>query len=667
MGSFQIWMNVGLFVITAVVFVVMVTKTKMKENPEYARKRLLRTIRRYGFWYENFLFRGPFRRTAELYGSLQCYSIEEAQAETVKSFERALLIAIAMPVLTMILMRDTFVTLIMCVFALVYFNTTLNKKYDKIYVQLMEECSLTIASIRERFMETESIPLAVLYAEHSDMIDAPIKFMYKMLTSVHGEQLMEEFMSAYPIPIIRTLANVCYILNDEGVERRSDGSDSFTDSLTVLRQECDAEIRRLTKQRIAFNSLATLSLIGLAVEPAIELYLLNMIPGTASMLKGYYGFILHIAVILVTAGAYYYVTTACRPSVAASSDRMEFIDKLVEDQKIRTFVRPLFPKEEKQIQKWKERIDGALSSKDYYYIYTSKVVFSSVLFVLTLIGLIFGTITVRSNFYNNYDSLSFIPTSVKEPQQVQINIMDDELMAMPEEQFQTFVDDKEEFKAYIQGRVTGLSDSEADTQAERLYTKYSGYHNAVFHWWWPLVMFAVGAIGWFIPEISLSIRKKLVAYESSVDVSQLQTLMIVLSETKMDGYKVICWLQKQATIHDGVLRLARCRYIAEPEKCLEELENATPEHDFKRMIRQLKSAVYSLSLKEAFSGLKLDKQQSLAINEMLRSEEIEQRKNSAKLIAIAPAAVALVGALLGPVLILGITQMTDTLSQLGGM
>lgn len=666
-GNFQLYMNLGLVAITAVVFVVMVTKTKMKEDNEFAKKQQQKVIRRYQFWFDNFLFRGTFRRTAELYNSLQCFDDKVAKVETVKAFERALIIAVVMPIATMVLMKDTFITLTMCIFALVYYTTSLDKKYDKMYVELMEECSLTIASIRERFMETESIPLSVLYAEHSDMIDAPMKLIYKMLTAVNGEELMENFMSLYPVPVIRTLGNVCFILNDEGVEKKKDGSNSFTDSLTVLRQECDAEIRRLTKQRIAFNSLSTLSLVGLGVCPVAEIYLLNMIPGTASLLKGYYGFIMHIAVVVMTAISYYYVTTACRPSVAASSDRMGFIDALTHNSNVRRFVRDLFPKDEKTKQAWKDRVNGALSTQDNYYIYTTKCVCSVLFFTLALIGLIFGTITVRNNFYTNYNSLSFIPSSLKESQQMQINIMDDDIMEMPAEEFALYEEDKEEFKKLIKGRVGGISDSEASTQADRLIIKYHGYHDAGFSWWWPLVMYGLALLGWFVPEISLAVRKNLVAYESSVDVSQLQTLMIVLSETKMDAYKVLCWLQKQSTIHDGVLRLARCNYIAHPEQTLEELENSTPEHDFKRMIRQLKSAIYNLSLADAFSGLKLDKQQSLSISEMLRAEEIEQRKNSAKMIAIAPAAVALVGAFIGPVLILGISQMTDTLSALGSM
>ena len=126
-------------------------------------------------------------------------------------------------------------------------------------------------------MEYCNIPSACLYAEHSMILDAPLKQIYRMLTDVNAEQIKDQFSALYPVPIVKTLGNLCYILNDEGVEKRQDGSDSFTDSLTILRQECDAEVRRLTKQRIAFNSLKALTMVGLGVTPVSELYLLKMI------------------------------------------------------------------------------------------------------------------------------------------------------------------------------------------------------------------------------------------------------------------------------------------------------------------------------------------------------------------------------------------------------
>ncbi len=667
MSNFQLYMNLGLVAITVVVFIVMVTKTKMKEDKEFARKQRRKKIKRFFFYRDNFFTRGTFRHISSMYASLQCYDEETVKAESVSVFERSLIIACIMPVAALILMKDTFIALTVGIFAYVFYNNTLNVKYDKLYVDLMRECSLCIASIREKYMETESIPTSVLYAEHDMMIDAPLKTIYKMLTSVDQDKVRAEFIALYPVPIIKTLGNLCYILNDEGVERRSDGSDSFTESLTVLRQECDAEVRRLTKQKIAFNSLTQLTLVGLFVDPVAEMYLLNMIPGTASLLKGYYGFVLHIAIVLITAISYYYVATACRPSVTASNDRQRFVDDLrTHSRFVRNQARKLRPKTLKEKAYWKDLIDGALSSQDLEYVYTAKLMYTCVFGFLATLALIFGTITVRSNFYNNYKSLSFIPTSVKESQQLQLNLLDDEIMAMSKKEWAVYNDDKEELVSLVKGRVTGINDSEASTQADRIKVKYNGYHGAVFHWWWPIVIYLAGVIGWFMPNIFLMIRKNLVQYEANIDVSQLQTIMIVLSETKMDVYRVICWLQEQATVHESVLRDCRVRYIANPEEALQRLEDSTPEHDFKRLIRQLKSAVYNLSLQDAFSGLKLDKQQSMSINEMLRTEEIEQRKNSAKLIAIAPAAVALIGSFVGPVLILGITQMTDTLAQLQG-
>ena len=82
-GNFQLYMNLGLVAITAVVFVVMVTKTKAKEDSEFAKKQQQKVIRRYQFWFDNFLFRGTFRRTAELYNSLQCFDEKVAKVREI--------------------------------------------------------------------------------------------------------------------------------------------------------------------------------------------------------------------------------------------------------------------------------------------------------------------------------------------------------------------------------------------------------------------------------------------------------------------------------------------------------------------------------------------------------------------------------------------------------
>ena len=662
MSKQMIYMNLFIVLATVVAFIYFVGKAKIKENKAAALKQKRKLHNRFSFYYNNVIIRGPFRRIVEMYASLSCYDSDTVKEESVKLFEKNVAIVILLPVVALIVMKDALIAILMAFMGYVYYESTVEKENDKIYVKLMEDCSMTISSVREKYLETDNIPLAILYAEKSKYLEAPMHNIYRILTDTDGAERLEKFQHSYPVAIIKTFANTCYIVNENGAVKHENGADSFSEDMTTLRQECDSEIRRLTKQKIAFNSLQMLSLAGLVIMPAFEWYLLTQIPGTASLLKGFYGLAIHVAVMLTTMFSYHYISTSCRPSVVNQIDKTTWIDQLSKNKKVRDFVEKISPKKYKTTVKLKSLLDDSLSAKDIRYIYTSKPIYSMAGFVAAFVVLLFGTITVRDNFYNNYNSLSFIPQTVTETQHNQIVRMDNDFMELKQDEYEAY--DDETLQSYIKGRITGISDSDASEQVKRLRKKYEGYHGAHYYWWWWLVCYAVAVLCWFVPEITLTVRKKMVAYEATNDVSQLQTMMIVLSETKMDAYKALCWLEKQAAVHKAAIRKCHYSYIADPIAALEKLEKSSPVNDFKRLLRKLKSSVYTLSLHDAFSDMALDKAQTLTITEMLRGEELEQRKNSAKLIAVAPAALALIGCFIGPVLILGISEMVDTLNNL---
>lgn len=662
MSKQMIYMNLFIVLATIVAFIYFVGKARIKENKAAALKQKRKLHNRFSFYYNNVILRGPFRRIVEMYASLSCYDSDTVKEESVKLFEKNVSIVILLPVVALIVMKDALIAILMAFMGYVYYESTVEKENDKIYVKLMEDCSMTISSVREKYLETDNIPLAILYAEKSKYLEAPMHNIYRILTDTDGAERLEKFQHSYPVAIIKTFANTCYIVNENGAVKHENGADSFSEDMTTLRQECDSEIRRLTKQKIAFNSLQMLSLAGLVIMPVFEWYLLTQIPGTASLLKGFYGLAIHVAVMLTTMFSYHYISTSCRPSVVNQIDKTTWIDQLSKNKKVRDFVEQISPKKYKTTLKLKSLLDDSLSAKDMRYIYTSKPIYAIAGFVAAFVVLLFGTITVRDNFYNNYNSLSFIPQTVTETQHNQIVRMDNDFMELTQEEYEAY--DDETLQSYVKGRITGISDSDASEQMKRLRTKYEGYHSAHYYWWWWIVCYAVAVVCWFVPEITLKVRKKMVAYEATNDVSQLQTMMIVLSETKMDVYKALCWLEKQAAVHKAAIRKCHYSYIADPIAALEKLEKASPVNDFKRLLRKLKSSVYTLSLHDAFSDMALDKAQTLTITEMLRGEELEQRKNSAKLIAVAPAALALIGCFIGPVLILGVSEMVDTLNNL---
>ena len=67
---------------------------------------------------------------------------------------------------------------------------------------------------------------------------------------------------------------------------------------------------------------------------------------------------------------------------------------------------------------------------------------------------------------------------------------------------------------------------------------------------------------------------------------------------------------------------------------------------------------------DAFSDMLMDKNQSLATRELLRNDELEQRKNSAKMVAMVPSVLAMIGCFMGPFMILGARNLSDTFSRL---
>lgn len=667
MSKNVIIMNLGIVIATIIAFIYFVGKAKIKEDKAAALKRKRKLHNRFSVYYNNILLRGPFRRIVEMYSSLSCYDSDTVKEESVQIFERNVAIVIILPIVAFIIMKDALITILMVFLGYVYYQSVIETENDKIFVKLMEDCSMTISSVREKYLETDSIPLAILYAEKSKGLEVPMNNIYRILTDTDGADRLDKFQYSYPVPIIKTFANTCYIINENGAVKHENGSDSFDQGMTILRQECDSEIRRLTKIKIAYNSLKTLSLAGLLVMPAGEWFLLNQIPGTASLLKGFYGVAVHVAVLLATMYAYHFICTSCRPSVVNQIDKISFIDNLSKNKKVRDFVENIKPKKYKTTTKLTALINDSLSAKDLRYIYTAKPVFAIGCMIAAFVILLFGTISVRDAFYNNYNSLSFIPSSMTETAYNQVKRMDNDFMELDSEEYEKYKGDPEGvLTSYVKGHITGLNDSEIAEQVKRIQTKYEGYHNAHFYWWWVVVIYAAGVFGWFIPELSLTQRKKLVRYEATNDVSQLQTMMIVLSETKMDVYKAICWLEKQAAVHKAAIRKCHYSYIADPMAALDKLEKSSPINDFKRLLRKLKSSVYTLSLKDAFSDMALDKSQSMTLTEMLRTEELELRKNSAKLIAVLPAAIALIGCLVAPILILGISEMMDTLGNLNG-
>lgn len=652
----------SVFAVALLAFPFLLKKNKLKESGRLNEYKMRKAHNKFLKYRDNIFVRSRFRLIEKQYATLACYDRATVELLSVKVFENACLFSIGIPVLIGILMKDILMFLLSLLVGYIYYDIAINKEYDRVNKQIHEELTVCIQSMRDKYMEYGNIPKAVVECDKCTLLERPLNEIQEILTDANGEDRLYKFCQVSPIRLIKTLAMACYIVNETGDLRTEDGTSAFGDDLISLRQEADAAVRHLEAIRVAFKSLPMIALIGIFIMPIEEWYLLNQIPGTSTIIKGTYGVIVKIITVLMTVIAYYVISIMMRPSVVNTSDRGQFIDSLLLNKKFKEFIKNIIPKQQIKIDRIKNIIDQSLSQKDIFFVYASKVVFSSMAFIGGLIFTIFFIVTTHYYMLTNYKSLDATSNiELKESQYIQLVSMDNEYMKYEEPL------EDEECLIFVKSRIAGLNNLERIKQRDRLQYKWKIVHNTVWKWCWGLLPILAFIVSWWIPNFALMLRKKMVQYEATEDIMQLQTMMIVLSATDMDVFKAIYWLEKQASVHKEALRYCYHEYTSDPLLALDHLGECSSSVEFHKIVNKLKSASTTLSLSDAFSDMKLDKAQFMYLRDMRQAEELESKKQNAKLLCIVPGSLALIGLFVAPFMILGVMQLTSSLGNLVGV
>ncbi len=657
--------------LTAVIAYVLVQRTKRKTDPEAYRKYALKMRKTFLRLKNNKLVGPLFNIVVEEYSSLQAFDSDTLYLTCVEAFKKTAWISAIPFLLITVLFRQTFLSVLSLLISVTVFRGTIRTEAGKVRAKVYTELSSFLGVFRAKFLETNSIPEALNRAEKTPYVKATMDSLYEILKGADDPLAYQKFYASAPLPIEKTFAIVCRQFHRSGIQTASDGLNALDKIVLILRQEINGKVAYIERSRQAFSSLSIICLVGCAVSPACEIFLRNMIPGTTAYIDGIWGMITHIVLILATTVGYYYITQLSDTTRVAENDTSKIFQQIIMDPKLDGFfysLRSRSPKARKFLENLR---NDSLTQKSTSYIYLQKVIFSGLGCILSVLALLLSTITMRSMFKHNYSSLSFIPMAVTETRYNQMVRMDDDFLNLNSEEVAKYRDEEsgdanETLQNYVKSRLSGAAQSDVNDQAARLLKKYDYYHNSVPRWWWGLIVVAVTGISWFIPEGVLTIRKKVVAFELSEDVAQLQTLLAVFSYTRLDVYEVLLAMEQLASVHKASIRRAHVRYCNDPKKALEELAQKSPSLEFKRLINKLSAAIQDLSLEDALADISIEKSQSLEMAALERNEMLDKKRLSAKTFAIAPSAIALVGSYLGPVGLLAVSSLAKTFATLSG-
>lgn len=640
-----------------------IRRAKRKASGATEKFNAMRVEKKYNFYINNFLTRKRFTTIVKSYNALSCMTMQQVKNKAVKLFERACISSIVIPLGLLIATGDIVLGLMGILIALVYYNITVEKDVDEMYRIIINEVSDLVQSISLNYMEYNNIPRSILEGDRGEYLSIIVDEIYEILTDVDSKARLNEFLAKSPLKVLCELAEVCQIINEHGDSVNDRGESKFIEQLGVIEKEVNLMIRTLHLQGIKFKMLDKVALAGICFMPVVDWYLLDQIPGTAIIIKGVFGSATKVIIMLLTIAAYYVISTINKKSVVSVTDFSEFIYSLTQNKKFNKIIHDIKPKTYKGTLKVESTLEEALSSHTIDTLYASKLCYAAFMAALCLVLSIAFIISARYAIYHNTGTLSFIPIVVEERMQQDIDRMDKIYMEMsPEER--PMGDDLLDF---VEGNVRGANMIDIQDQANRLQKKVEVYESISFKWYYILIIYAGGVIGWFIPNLQIRLRKMMVKFEAEEDASQLLTVMITLSGTGLSVYEVLYRLLDMATIHNACISYACQSFVKDPEFAIDVLASNSRVPEFKRMCAKLKKSVFNLPIRDAFRSIVVEKEQSLAIKEMDAVHQVNRKVNLANLLACSPVVCVLIFQALAPLMILGFQQIMDMQSTLGAL
>ena len=633
-----------------------------------AKRKKLLTIGQYMWVYNTldnfFLTRNGLRKIRNKLGELSVYNAVDLVTNTVEYYATSKGFAIVVLIIAIVLTKDLFMTLLLLFFAIVVEDTVINKRLDAVHFRIKVELLEINSSLQEGFLKTHDIVDAISDVPSSPLLSRAVTSIYNILTAPNSEGKLEEFNASTPFHLLQTLAGTCQLLNDVGDAKLSDGTTLFVHAMTLIAEDIRIDIRGVKLRKSTFGFLEWLPVIYLAGIPIIENWLSDIIPATSIVYKGPIGYISKVVIVLASTIAYLTITRMNSSQTIKRDDRPPLFRKMLEFKPWLRFVKTIVPKDHKKRGEIYGRFRNSMSQLTLNLYYTGKVVYSTLLLFLSIVVLVFATSIGKSFIYENVNNLSLVSGNELTAEELAKRKVMDAYYLELEPAPKSDAPDDNITENIIRKYIPEVSDFDMGDQVDRLQKKYSSYYNAYFHWWMLLVCYAIAVIGWFVPDILLFMRRKVIKSDAVEDVLQLQTMLAVIMHTPLDTMDTVLWLARQSRIHRDVLVECYHNYASDPEMSLYKLRDSSSLPEFRRIVDKLLLTVHQASLPEAFNDLVAERHHVLEQRTLAQQAAMKSRRQLVSPLSLLPAGLLVALMLIVPLLSVGFSSFISGYGEL---
>lgn len=594
--------------------------------------------------------------------------------QAAKTLSHSMILIIPITLLIVLLTKNNALLLvILLLFEVFFIETIITGKIDKIDTKLLKQQIDFFAEIRHAYNEYNMVEEAIYEVSQNDELEVSRQGekIYEILISDDPETELEKYYDVAPNSYLKEFAGISYLTKEFG-DRQIDGASLYLKNLNNITKEMQLEILKRDKLDYVFQSLSFIAIVPVLLLTPLKNWAISSFPFTSQFYNGKGGLIVEILLLILT--------IICYILVRKVKDNGSIKDEYKDPNKVwqmnlykKSFVKPIVDKfipnkNTKEYRKNVKLMKEAAAKQKMETLYVNRICLCILAFIISIV---FFTLVHNT-------AIDYIYTEpVSDYDMLTISSNQDEESIRKREIYNIFLDKykgqditQEKLRQHIANSSYFKEASEADINeaSEKIYKELQIINNEKFKWFELLLACIVAWMGYQSPIWMLMFQKILRRLEMENEVMQFQTIITMLMRIERVNVEIILeWLERYSNIFREPITKCVNNYEAGAWEALEELKNEIAFPQLIRLIESMQAAVEKIPIEKAFEELENEREYYQAKREEANNKLISRKGLIGKGIGFAPMICVFCGYLIAPLVLIGLSSMTQTFATMSTM
>ena len=561
---------------------------------------------------------------------------------------------------------------IILIFELFMIDAFIDRSVDTMDNNLLKEQLDFFAEIRHAYHEFNMVEEAIYQISQDDekAISRQGEKIYEVLIANDPETELEKYYDIAPNPYLKEFAGVSYLTKEFG-DRKVDKASLYLKNVNNITEEMQIEILKRDKIDYVFQSLSIISIVPVLFLEPLKNWCVGNFSFTEAFYRGKPGMIVQILVILLTVICYVLLR---RVKNNGSMDKQTVNQENPWQAKVyknpigKKIVDMFIPKKgTKEYLKTQKILKDSASKLKMEWLYVNRIAIAIVTFAVTLFLMLeLHHVAVKWVYEEPTTEYNLLGGLTDREMKTAMEITESDNKFLDK-----FRGNLKTTKQDIQKEVAkdkdyeNAKDEEITKAVDRIYKKLQQVNSEYVQWFEFLLAFVFMTIGYMFPLWMLYFQYKMRLMEMEDEVMQFQTIILMLMRIERVNVEIILeWLERYSDIFREPISRCVNNYESGAWEALEVLRNETNYPLFIRIVESLQAAVEKIPIIEAFDELDSERDYYQEKRKESNQRLIARKARIGKLIGFAPMVVMFVGYLIIPLVYIGLTSMSTSMSSI---